>query len=122
MEYIGAAGDIPFSEIKIDVWPKYQGMVARLSGGQNTLDTMQWGVPLTIKGKRPGTTITKRINNVRNLSSPFWRSMLTKAENRCLVPFTKFAEPKAQVGAGGMLVRGQRIDRLGVRWYLAPLR
>jgi putative SOS response-associated peptidase YedK len=97
-EYIGAAGDIPFSEIKIDVWPKYQGMVARLDGGQKILDTMQWGVPLTMKGKRPGTTITKRITNVRNRSSPFWRSMLTKAENRCLVPFTKFAEPKPKAG------------------------
>ncbi|WP_339690201.1 SOS response-associated peptidase family protein [uncultured Parasphingorhabdus sp.] len=98
LEYIGAAGDIPFSEVKIDVWPKYQGMVARLDGGRKILDTMQWGVPLTMKGKRPGTTITKRITNVRNLSSLFWRSMLTKAENRCLVPFTAFAEPKPRSG------------------------
>ena len=59
---------------------------------------MQWGVPLTMKGKRPGTTVTKRITNVRNLSSPFWRSMLTKPQHRCLVPFTRFAEPKAGAG------------------------
>ncbi|MEJ6677956.1 SOS response-associated peptidase family protein, partial [Parasphingorhabdus sp.] len=31
-------------------------------------------------------------------SSPFWRSMLTKPENRCLVPFTQFAEPKPKAG------------------------
>ena len=98
LEYIGAAGGTPFSEIKIDVWPKYQGMVARLVGGQKILDTMQWGVPLTMKGKRPGTTVTKRITNVRNLSSSFWRSTLTRAENRCLVPFTAFAEPKPKAG------------------------
>jgi len=97
-EYIGAADDTPFSEIKIDVWPKYQGIVARLDEGQKKLDTMQWGVPLTMKGKRPGTTVTKRITNVRNLSSSFWRSMLTKPENRCLVPFTQFAEPKPNAG------------------------
>ena len=97
-EYIGAADDTPFSEIKIDVWPKYQGMVARVDDGQEKLDTMQWGVPLTMKGKRPGTTVTKRITNVRNLSSSFWRSMLTKPENRCLVPFTQFAEPKPNAG------------------------
>ncbi len=40
-EYIGAAGDTPFSEIKIDVWPKYQGIVARIVGDQTVLDTMQ---------------------------------------------------------------------------------
>lgn len=97
-EYIGAADDTPFSEIKIDVWPKYQGIVARVDDGQTKLDTMQWGVPLTMKGKRPGTTVTKRITNVRNLSSSFWRSMLTKPENRCLVPFTQFADPKPNAG------------------------
>lgn len=97
-EYIGAVDDTPFSEIKIDVWPKYQGIVARVDDGQKKLDTMQWGVPLTMKGKRPGTTVTKRITNVRNLSSSFWRSMLTKPENRCLVPFTQFAEPKPNAG------------------------
>jgi putative SOS response-associated peptidase YedK len=52
----------------------------------------------TMKGKRPGTTVTKRITNVRNLSTSFWRSMLTKPENRCLVPFTQFAEPKPIAG------------------------
>jgi putative SOS response-associated peptidase YedK len=97
-DYIGAADDTPFSEIKIDVWPKYQGMVARVDDGQKKLDTMQWGVPLTMKGKRPGTTVTKRITNVRNLSSSFWRSMLTKPENRSLVPFTQFAEPRPNAG------------------------
>lgn len=97
-EYIGAADDTPFSEIKIDVWPKYQGIVARVDDGQKKLDTMQWGVPLIMTGKRPGTTVTKRIANVRNLSSSFWRSMLTKPENRCLVPFMQFAEPKPNAG------------------------
>ena len=96
--YIGAADNTPFSDIKIDVWPKYQGIVARVDDGQKKLDTMQWGVPLTMKGERPGTTVTKRITNVRNLASSFWRSMLTKPENRCLVPFTQFAEPKPNAG------------------------
>ena len=97
-EYIGASEGEPFSEIKIDVWPKYQGVIARIDGGCKVLETMQWGVPLKMKGKRPDTTVTKRITNVRNLSSPFWRSMLTGPENRCLVPFTQFAEPKPNAG------------------------
>jgi putative SOS response-associated peptidase YedK len=86
------------SAAKAEVWPKYQGVVARVHEGQKILDTMQWGVPLQMKGKRPDTTVTKRITNVRNLSSPFWRSMLTKPLNRCLVPFTQFAEPKPNAG------------------------
>ena len=49
-------------------------------------------------GKRPGTTVTKHVTNVRNLDSPFWRSTLADPARRCLVPFTKFAEPK--IGAG----------------------
>jgi putative SOS response-associated peptidase YedK len=46
-------------------------------------------------GKRPGTTITKHVTNVRNLKSSFWKSMLANPERRCLVPFSRFAEPKA---------------------------
>ena len=98
-EYIGAApyqGDQP--DIKFDVWPKYQAMVARVEDGQKILDSIAWGVPFTTAGKRPGTTITKRVTNGRNLSSPFWRSMLNNPAQRCLVPFSSFAEPKPNAG------------------------
>lgn len=91
-EYI--SWDLPLPDAANDVWPKRQGLVATSEGAQ----AMQWGVPLEMKGKRPGTTITKRITNVRNLQSNFWRSMLSKPENRCLVPFTQFAEPKPKAG------------------------
>lgn len=82
----------------VDVWPRRQGIVARVANGETRLDSMQWGVPLTMKGKRPGTTVTKRITNVRNLQSNFWRAMLTTPANRCLIPFTQFAEPKPNAG------------------------
>ncbi len=81
-----------------DVWPKRLATVARIESGEKTLDTMIWGVPRTMPGKRPGTKVTKQITNVRNLTSPFWKSMLANPERRCLVPFTAFAEPK--IGAG----------------------
>lgn len=77
-----------------DLWPKRPAAVARIDGGAKILDTMIWGVPRTMPGKRPGTTVTKHVTNVRNLSSPFWKSMLANPERRCLVPFTRFAEPK----------------------------
>ena len=40
----------------------------------------------------------QHVTNVRNLASPFWRSMLVNPERRCLVPSSAFAEPK--IGAG----------------------
>ncbi len=36
------------------------------------------------------------MTNVRNLTSPFWRSALTDPANRCLVPVTAFAEWAAE--------------------------
>jgi len=98
-EYIGwnlpRSSPEQFSEIKIDVWPKRPGLVIRNDeSGAKTLDAMTWGVPFTTAGKRPGTTVTKSITNVRNLSSSFWKSMLATPARRCLVPFTSFAEPK----------------------------
>jgi putative SOS response-associated peptidase YedK len=98
-EYIGP--DWPadeFSEIKIDIWPRYQAIVARIDGERKIMETMQWGVPLRMAGKRPGTSVLKRITNVRNLNSPFWRAMIASPKQRCLIPFNEFAEPK--IGAG----------------------
>jgi len=81
-----------------DVWPRRKALVVRQAGEGAFADIMAWGVPLSLPGKRPGTMVTKHVTNVRNLSSPFWRSMLARPEQRCLVPFTRFAEPK--IGAG----------------------
>ena len=98
-EYIGAVPrEEEWSDIKVDVWPKYQGIVVRIDNGQTTLDRMAWGVPITLPGKREGTTITKRVTNVRNLTSPFWRSMISNPAQRCLVPFSSFAEPRPNAG------------------------
>ncbi|SMF70467.1 SOS response-associated peptidase family protein [Allosphingosinicella indica] len=81
-------------DLRADVWPKRPGLVARIADGERVIEPMIWGVPLTMPGKRPGTTITKNVTNVRNLSSRFWMSMLKEPARRCLVPFSRFAEPK----------------------------
>ena len=96
-EYAGYAIE-PFSETKLDIWPRRQAPVALIRDGVHRIEALQWGVPLTTPGKRPGTTVTKRITNVRNLSSPFWRSMLANPAQRCLVPFSRFAEAKPNSG------------------------
>jgi len=82
------------AEWKADAYPKYQAPIMRIDGGARILETMAWGVPMIIPGKRPGTTITKHVTNVRNLASPFWKSMLNEPSRRCLVPFSRFAEPR----------------------------
>jgi len=81
-----------------ELWPKRQALIARHEQGRKALDSMAWGIPLSVPGKRPGTTLTKHVTNVRNLSSPFWKAMLAAPLQRCLVPFSSFAEPK--IGAG----------------------
>lgn len=97
-EYIGWDSENILSTVSADMWPKRQGVVARHIDGNTHIDVMRWGVPLTVPGKKPGTTLTKHVTNVRNLESPFWRSMLTSPAQRCLVPFTKFAEPHIGLG------------------------
>lgn len=92
-DYIGL--DVP-TELPLfaeDMWPKRQGLVLRVDDAKLRADAMMWGVPTVVPGKRPGTKLTRHVTNVRNLSSPFWRSMLNSPARRCLVPFTSFAEP-----------------------------
>lgn len=73
---------------------------------------MEWGLPMTVKGAK-GQPLTKYVTNARNLDSPFWRSALGNAPNRCLVPFTHFAEPHPE--------RGQGDDRLPKQaWFCLP--
>jgi putative SOS response-associated peptidase YedK len=80
-------------ELKPDTYPKYDACVIRKQEGARIVDLMAWGIITTIKGKS-GKPIQKAVTNVRNLSSPFWRSTLANPAQRCLVPFTSFAEPK----------------------------
>jgi putative SOS response-associated peptidase YedK len=91
---------VPSDGLDADVWPRRQAMVVRqdVAVGGAFADIMTWGVPLSLPGKRPGSKVTKYVTNVRNLESPFWRNMLAKPEQRCLVPFSRFAEPKAGAG------------------------
>lgn len=67
------------------VAPSRPGLVVRIEAGQRIVDDMTWGVP----NWKPGL---KDVVNVRNYQSNFWRSMLAKPAQRCLVPFTRFQE------------------------------
>ena len=71
----------------------FYGAVIVQEGDERRIERMEWGVPTQIPSKRdPATKLTKYGTNVRNLSSSFWRSMLTTPARRCLVPVTSFSE------------------------------
>ena len=74
-----------------ELFPNRPAWVVRDLSGP-VLEVMSWGWPRTLPGKRPGTTIKTQVTNVRNLSSPMWRSALAKPGLRCLVPVTAFSE------------------------------
>jgi hypothetical protein len=84
--------ELPF-EARPDVYPKYESLVVCKEAGERLLDCMAWGIGRTMPGKS-GKPIKKAVTNVRNLDSPFWRSTIANPAQRCLVPFTSFAEPR----------------------------
>lgn len=74
------------------IYPNREAPILRQQDGKLTLETILWGVPPPAKGSRP-------VTNVRNLASPFWRSMLNSPEQRCLVPVTSFCEWEGEAGS-----------------------
>ncbi|WP_183433276.1 SOS response-associated peptidase family protein [Mesorhizobium sp. RMAD-H1] len=106
----------------MDVYPDYPAPIVRNNGGERELVMVRWGMPssqqalfqaakkradkLRAKGSEVdfdhllkmepdrGTT------NIRNTESKHWKRWLG-VENRCVVPFTSFAEPNPAAAAGG---------------------
>ena len=88
------------------VAPGKPGMVIRQQEGQRVLSTMLWGFPTKEPRKRapkegqlPFTV--EWWTNARNLGSNMWKGALSRPEQRCLVPFDRFAEPKAKAERSG---------------------
>jgi len=80
--------------------PGKPGYVVRYEGGKRVLSTMRWGFPTRKPRKRPAREgelpyLYDWWTNCRNTSSNLWKPWLMRTEHRCLVPFTRFAEPKA---------------------------
>ncbi|WP_082441958.1 SOS response-associated peptidase [Sphingomonas sp. Leaf33] len=102
-----------------ELFPDKPAWVVREEEGRRILDVMSWGVPTQVPGKRidkvtgKPAMLTKSVTNVRNLNSPFWRSMLDKPSQRCLVPVTTFSEYGQVRGEDG---------RLPLHWFDVPSR
>lgn len=71
-----------------EVYPNYEAPIFRQGADGIELTMLKWGVPLAMGGDRK----PKPVTNVRNTSSPFWKSMLANPARRCLVPATAFSE------------------------------
>lgn len=92
----------------------FYGAVTVQDGDDRRIERMEWGVPTQVPSKRdPATKLTKYVTNVRNLSSSFWRSMLTTPARRCLVPVTSFSEYGVQAGEDGKKL---------LHWFNVPSR
>ncbi len=65
--------------------PGREGWVVTEHEGTRRLTVMNWGFP-------PPPNVKGPVVNLRNFTSPFWRSALANPERRCLVPVTRFQE------------------------------
>lgn len=102
-----------------ELFPDRPAWVARQVDDIRRLDTMVWGFPHKVPGKRidkvtgKPVLLDKKVTNVRNYTSPFWRSALANPERRCLVPFTAFSEYGQTRGEDG---------KLPLHWFDVPSR
>lgn len=92
-----------------ELFPDRIGWIVREDGDERLLDTAGWGFPTVVRGAG-GKPVEKRVTNVRNLSSPFWRTALGTPARRCLVPVTDFCEWEGEKGAKQ------------ARWFSVPSR
>lgn len=86
--------------------PGKPAYVVRLEDGERFLSTMRWGFPTRKPRKRPAREgklpfLYDWWTNARELHKSMWSPWLARPEHRCLVPFTRFAEPKAAADRAG---------------------
>lgn len=101
-------------EPELDIYPDQMGPIVRNTSAGRELVKVRWGLPSSQKAQLDAATKRadklrakgKEVNfdellrmepdggttNVRNTSSKHWARWLG-VENRCVVPFTRFAEP-----------------------------
>jgi putative SOS response-associated peptidase YedK len=86
-----------------EIYPRCAAPVVRTCDDGRELTTMTWGFPPPSSARAP-------VTNVRNLSSPFWRTALSRPDRRCLVPVTSFCEWEGE--------KGSKVKR----WFSIPSR
>lgn len=98
---------LPLAELEKDYTaPGKAGYVVREVDGLRQVDIMKWGFCTRKERKRPAREgempfLYDWWTNARNLGNNMWKPWLLKPEHRCLVPFHRFAEPKAVADRSG---------------------
>ncbi len=98
-DLFGATSDRGYN-VAEEVYPGYPGTIVREHEGARVLQSMTWGFPVRLKGMKP-TSKPKPVNNARDdkLLTPFWKHWFTTPAQRCLIPFTAFAEAEGPKGS-----------------------
>ena len=90
---IGALRDLTANQPPLPgIYPDNEAPIVRFENGQRIIANARWGLPspaFALQGRNSDSGIT----NVRYTASVHWKRWLGPA-NRCLVPFTSFAEPE----------------------------
>lgn len=83
-----------------EVYPGYPGIVVREQDGERILQSMTWGFPRHTTNKRTGKPNKPQpVNNLRDDKLwTFWRKQFVEPSQRCLIPFTAFAEAEGEKG------------------------
>ncbi|MDB5659417.1 MAG: response associated peptidase [Cypionkella sp.] len=81
-----------------DVYPDRLGAIVTATPQGHALHRARWGLP-SPQQFHSKSGIDRGVTNIRNPAGPHWRRWLSP-NNRCLVPFDRFAEPNAGKGAG----------------------
>ncbi len=89
-----------------EIYPDYRAPVVREGEDGRELVMARWGLP-TPPQYLIGKKTDRGVTNVRNAKSPHWRRWLGP-ENRCLVPFDAFAEPKQGGGNAWFRIKDDR--------------
>lgn len=82
-----------------DVYPGYPGLIVHEHAGSRLIEQMTWGFPVRLKGMKL-TSKPKPVNNARDdkLLTGFWKHWFVMPAQRCLIPFTSFAEAEGEPG------------------------
>lgn len=104
-----------------EVYPGMPGMVVREQDGQRVMQSMTWGFPVRLKHMKPDSK-PKPVNNIADLQKPFWIGLARKAQWRCLIPLTGFAEaegPKGRTTRTWFGMEGEPIFAWGGLWRVS---
>lgn len=82
------------------VHPRDPAPVVRLDAqGRRVIESMGWGFPVVLKGKRGQPLKPRAVNNARfDKLGTFWRRWAANPAQRCLIPATRFAEAVGEPG------------------------